>query len=167
MRKYPSLLLCIGLIWAEEKNGDPSNLSFPGGYMSISYEFDIKKRIKGYQFSMGFAIPSIGIPGQGPYLFPGLSLGKRYVLQQDKSYHYSDLQLNFLGYGGLWGGAGGGISFHKGKKLKRRKFFIGYLMGGLVREYNRSDKAHILKNNSFKGYHLGLAFPLIGNHFYP
>ena len=95
MIRYITLLLLIGLAWGQEtqysRSGDPSELSQPGGYIGISYEFDTKKKIKGYQISIGFAVPSIGNPGQGPYLFPGVAFGKKHSSKEDKSYTYSDL----------------------------------------------------------------------------
>ena len=71
--------------WPDERTGDPSEHPLPGGYIGISFEFDTKKKIKGYQVSIGFAVPSIGNPGQGPYLFPGIALGKRYLSKENKS----------------------------------------------------------------------------------
>jgi|TARA_B100000959_G_scaffold204148_1_gene213870 hypothetical protein len=170
IKRITPILLLFGLVYGQEtqssRTGDPSELSQPGGYIGISYEFDIKKKIKGYQISIGFAVPSIGNPGQGPYLFPGVAFGKRHSSKENKSYTYSDLQMTYSGYGGFWGGAGYGIAFMDGKKLKRNKFFGGWLLAGFTKE-NIQKPVSDLKNNRFAGFHLGLALPIIGYHFHP
>jgi hypothetical protein len=170
IKRITPILLLFGLVYGQEtqssRTGDPSELSQPGGYIGISYEFDIKKKIKGYQISIGFAVPSIGNPGQGPYLFPGVAFGKRHSSKENKSYTYSDLQMTYLGYGGFWGGAGYGIAFMDGKKLKRNKFFGGWLLAGFTKENIQKPESD-LKNNTFSGFHLGLALPIIGYHFHP
>ena len=168
MKHFLPLLILTGLLFGQETSvhGDPSELSQPGGYIGISYEFDKKKKIKGYQISIGFAVPSIGNPGQGPYLFPGVAFGKKHSSKEDKSYTYSDLQIAYFGYGGFWGGAGYGIAFMDGKKLKRSKYFGGYLLAGYTKENIKMPESG-WQNNTFAGYHLGLALPIIGYHFYP
>jgi hypothetical protein len=167
MNRYITLLLFIVLVWGNNNQDGPNAGFFPGGYIGTSYEFNFKNKIRGLQISFGVALPSIGNPGLGPYLFPGLALGTRSMLKKKKSYHYSDIQINYLGYGGLWGGAGVGIAFMNGKKLNRRKIFGGYLMAGLVKEKIQSDEKSNTEGNNFFGYHLGLAIPLIGSHLYP
>jgi hypothetical protein len=166
INRITPILLLFGLVCGQETQhtGDPSELSQPGGYIGISYAFDIKKKIKGYQISIGFAVPSIGNPGQGPYLFPGVAFGKRHSSKENKSYTYSDLQITYLGYGGFWGGAGYGIAFMDGKKLKRSKFFGGYLMAGFTKENIQRPESD-WQNNTFA--YLGLALPIIGYHFHP
>jgi hypothetical protein len=168
MKHFLALLILTGLLFGQETqysvSGAVSELSQTGGYIGISYAFDIKKKIKGYQISIGFAVPSIGNPGQGPYLFPGVAFGKRHSSKENKSYTYSDLQITYLGYGGFWGGAGYGIAFMDGKKLKRSKFFGGYLMAGFTKENIQRPESD-WQNNTFA--HLGLALPIIGYHFHP
>ena len=170
MKRLWLILLLISFIWGQGTQtnhvGDPSKLPQPGGYIGISFEFDTKKKINGYQISIGFAVPSIGNPGQGPYLFPGFAFGKRHSSKEDKSYTYSDLQIAYLGYGGFWGGAGYGIAFMDGKKLKRRKLFGGYLLAGYTKENIKMPESG-WQNNTFAGYHLGLVLPIIGYHFHP
>ena len=170
MKHFLALSILTGLLFGQETqysvSGAVSELSQPGGYIGISYAFDIKKKIKGYQISIGFAVPSIGNPGQGPYLFPGVAFGKRHSSKENKSYTYSDLQITYLGYGGFWGGAGYGIAFMDGKKLKRSKYFGGYLLAGYTKENIKMPESG-WQNNTFAGYHLGLALPIIGYHFYP
>ena len=43
-------LFLISFIWGQEaqyqRDGDPKDLSFPGGYAGISYEFDLKSKEK-------------------------------------------------------------------------------------------------------------------------
>ena len=67
INRITPILLLFGLVCGQEPQysvtGDTSELSQPGGYIGISYAFDIKKKIKGYQISIGFAVPSIGNPG--------------------------------------------------------------------------------------------------------
>ena len=48
MKRLPPLLILTGLLFGQETSvhGDPSELSQPGGYIGISYEFDKKKKIK-------------------------------------------------------------------------------------------------------------------------
>ncbi len=158
MTRFLQLLIFTGLLFGQETSvhGDPSKLSQPGGYIEI----------KGYQISIGFAVPSIGNPGLGPYLFPGVAFGKKYSSKEDRSYTYSDLQITYFGYGGFWGGAGYGIAFMDGKKLKRSKYFGGYLLAGYTKEEIKIHESGS-QNNTFAGYHLGLALPIIGYHFHP
>ncbi|MDP6878794.1 MAG: hypothetical protein QGI18_09355 [Candidatus Marinimicrobia bacterium] len=168
MKRFLLLFLLTLLLYGQEASvqGDPSELSQPGGYIGISYEFDKKNTIKGYQIAIGFAVPSIGNPGQGPYLFPGFAFGKKYSSKENKSYTYNDLQITYFGYGGFWSGAGYGIAFIDGKKLKRSKYYGGFLLAGYYKE--NIDIAELdSQNNTFSGYHLGLALPIIGNHFHP
>ena len=51
LNRFLPLLMLTGLLLGQETSvqGDPSELSQPGGYIGISYEFDTKKKIKGYQ----------------------------------------------------------------------------------------------------------------------
>ena len=168
MKRLWLILFVISFIWGQgtqyERSGDPSELPLPGGYIGISFVFDTKKKIKGYQISIGFAVPSIGNPSQGPYLFPGIASGKRYLSKENKSYTYIDAQVVLSA--GIWGGAGYGIAFMDGKKLKRRKLFGGYLLAGYTKE-NIIMPESGWQNNTFAGYHLGLGLPIIGYHFYP
>ena len=76
------------------------------------------------------------------------------------------MQIAYFGYGGFWGGAGYGIAFMDGKKLKRSKYFGGYLLAGYTKENIKMPESG-WQNNTFAGYHLGLALPIIGYHFYP
>ena len=168
MKRLWLKLFVISFIWGQgtqyERSGDPSELQLPGGYIGISFEFDTKKKIKGYQVSIGFAVPSIGNPGQGPYLFPGIALGNRYLSKENKSYTYIDAQVVLSA--GIWGGVGYGIAFVDGQKQLRRKLFGGFLVGGFVNENIKTPELG-WQNNSFKAYHLGLGLPLIGYHFHP
>ncbi|MDP7028514.1 MAG: hypothetical protein QF380_08950, partial [Candidatus Marinimicrobia bacterium] len=59
-----------------------------------------------------------------------------------------------------------GIAYIDGKKLKRRKYFGGYLLAGYYKE-NIDIPELDLQNNTFSGYHVGLPIPIIGNHFHP
>ena len=147
------------------RSGDPKDSSFPGGYISIAYQFDLKSKQRGYQVGFGLAVPGIGDSGNGPFIFPGVVFGKRYLLDQDKSYLYKDIQIVTM-IGGIWGGAGYGSAYIDGKKHNRSKYSLGWLLGGYVKESTRKSEL-MWQKNTFKGYHLGLAMPLVGNHFYP
>ena len=76
--------------------------------MGLSYEFDLKSKEKGYQLSLGIALPSVGEPGIGPYIFPGVAIGKRY-LKNKQSYIYTDFQIVGMA-SGLWTGIGYGTA---------------------------------------------------------
>ena len=145
------------------KSGDPKDSSWPGGYIGLGFEFDLKTKQRGYQLSFGVAVPDLGEPGMGPFIFPGIAIGKKYLLNEKKSYTYIDMQI--VAIAGLWGGAGYGIAFKDGKTALRRKFFAGWIAGYV----NESTQVPDLKwvKGTFKGYHLGLGLPLIGGHFYP
>ena len=134
-----------------------------GGYLGLSYEFDLKSKEKGYQLSLGVALPSVGEPGMGPYIFPGVALGKRY-LKNKQSYIYTDIQIVGMA-SGLWTGVGYGTAKINEKRIKRRKWFLGWLAGGYVSETVRAPSLE--KQSSFSGLHLGFVFPLIGDHFQP
>ena len=147
------------------QSGDPNQRSWPGGYVSIAYEFDLKSKQRGYQISLGVAVPGIGESGNGPFIFPGIVFGKRYLLNENKSYSYNDFQIVAM-IGGVWGGAAYGSAYIDGGKKKRSKYFLGWLLGGYINESTQTSDLEWQKS-TFKGYHLGFAFPLIGNHFYP
>jgi len=147
-----------------ETSGDPSDNPLPGGYIGISYEFDIKNKKRGYQVSLGFAMPQIGNPGQGPYLFPGIAIGNRYLPKVKKSHFYFDMQIIF--FAGIWGGVGYGKAFINGEKRSRRKIFGGYLPIGYVMENLKLSEGS-WESNTFNAWHLGLPLPLIGYHFHP
>lgn len=142
-----------------------ASLLSQGGYISIAYEFDLKSNQKGYQVSIGAALPFIGESGNGPFVFPGIVFGQRYSSVNNKSYSYTDYQIVTMAQG-IWFGGGYGSGKMDGKKHKRRKHFIGWLPGGYVNESTQTANSDWQKG-TFKGYHFGLAFPLIGNHFQP
>ncbi len=156
----------ISSSWSQEnyeRSGDPKDSSFPGGYVSISYEFDLKSKEKGYQISFGVALPGIGESGNGPFVFPGVAFGKR-RLQNNQSYTYTDFQVVGMA-GGFWGGGGYGFAKINGKEIKRSKRFLGWLVGGYVSE--TVENPDLGNQSAFSGLHLGFAFPLIGGHFHP
>ena len=160
--------LIISFIWGQEthydRSGDPNDLSFPGGYIGISYQIDLKSKQKGYQISFGIAVPGVGKSGNGPYFIPGIALGRRHLAKENKSYTYIDSQMVFSS--GVWGGVGFGIAFVDGKRHLRTKQFGGFLVGGFVNE-NIDTSDLDWEDYAFKAYHLGFAFPIIGNHLYP
>ena len=156
----------ISSIWSQEnyeRSDDPKDSSFPGGYVSISYEFDLKSKEKGYQISFGVALPGIGESGNGPFVFPGVAFGKR-RLQNNQSYTYTDFQVVGM-VGGFWGGGGYGSAKINGREIKRSKRFLGWLVGGYVSE--TSENFELGTQSAFSGLHLGFALPLVGGHFQP
>jgi hypothetical protein len=134
---------------------------FPGGYLGISASFG-KNRTTGLQGSVGIAVPSVGEPARGPYLFPGIAVGKRRSSADQKEYVYTDLQITYL-HSGIWGGAGVGRLFSEEGNRLRSKIYGGYLMGGYSTEYLMGADME----NLFHGIHLGVAVPMIGSHLYP
>ena len=140
--------------------------SFPGGYLGISASFG-KNRTAGLQGSVGIAVPSVGEPAMGPYLFPGIAVGKRRSWADQKEYVYTDLQITYVHSGawggGAWGGAGVGRLFSEEGNRLRSKIYGGYLMGGYSTEYLMGADME----NLFHGIHLGVALPMIGSHLYP
>lgn len=134
---------------------------FPGGYLGISASFG-KNRTVGLQGSVGIAVPSVGKPGLGPWLFPGIAVGKRRSWADQKEYVYTDLQITY-NHSGIWGGVGVGRLFSEEGNRLRSKIYGGFLMGGYSTEYLMGADME----NLFHGIHLGMALPLIGSHFYP
>jgi hypothetical protein len=134
---------------------------FPGGYLGISASFG-KNRTVGLQGSVGIAVPSVGKPGLGPWLFPGIAVGKRRSWADQKEYVYTDLQITY-NHSGIWGGVGVGRLFSEEGNRLRSKIYGGYLMGGYSTEYLMGADME----NLFHGIHLGVAVPMIGSHLYP
>ena len=134
---------------------------FPGGYLGLSTSFG-KNKTTGIQWSLGIAVPLVGEPAMGPYLFPGIAMGKRRSFVNQKSYFYTDLQITY-NYSGIWGGTGIGYLFSEEGNRIRSKFYGGYLLGGYSTEYLMGTGMESL----FHGIYLGVAAPVIGNHFYP
>jgi len=156
-----SLLSTIGL-FAGVAADNPEDSEFPGGYIGfgIHYGFD---RTIGVQVSLGVAVPSVGEPGVGPYLFPALAFGLRKSPQHKTSYRYIDLQVTY--FTGFWGGLGIGQAFSSNGNYFRYKWYGGYLIAGATYEAFISNNQK--KITPFKGVYLGLPLPLIGSHLYP
>jgi len=134
--------------------------SSPGGYVGLGIQYGTNKTI-GLQVSYGIALPSVGEPGVGPYLFPGIAVGRRYSLNDKKRYSYSDLQILYMN--GFWVGSGFGLMYKSGQLVPRAKVFAGYLIGGYTHDIVISSKPERL----FKGWHLGIALPVLGSHIQP
>ena len=129
---------------------------FPGGYIGAGISLGTNKAI-GFQISLAFAASS------QPYVFPGISCGYRYSKNQSqKHYYYSDIQFTMNAFG-VWGGIGHGISLLEGVKYKRTKGYLGYLVGGYIRDYTYNDK----EKQVYNGGHLGLALPILGTNLRP
>ena len=150
-----TLLLIIGFVIARDHS------SFPGGYIGISLNYGSQQTI-GLQISASIVEKSIGKPSLGPYLLPGIVAGLRHSKKNDLSYFYTDAQLLYSA-GSVWLGLAQGIAFHEGRKVCRSKLFAGFLtFGGMV------EKMPLLKNKTYyKGFHFGVALPIIGTHLYP
>ena len=160
MKKYVIILVIILQIFLMAESEHPSSSNFPGGYLGFSINYDTQQTI-GYQLSLGIVIPTVGEAAMGPYLFPGIVGGVRY-LKNKKKYLYNDLQLLYHN-GGIWGGVAKGIAFYDKTIINRDKLFGGYLMFGAIIEKMPLNK----EEQYYKALHFGLAMPLIGNHFYP
>ena len=145
---------------------------FPGGYIGLSVNYGTQNTI-GFQVSIGTVMRSIGEPGMGPYLMPGIAGGMRYSISEKRKYYYADTQILFQA-SGFWAGVGKGITLKDGEKFKRSKLFGGFLSFGGIREQmkysNKFNPNTGEKNNKrtfYNGFHCGIAIPLIGSHFYP
>ena len=137
--------------------------ALPGGYFGLSFLFDFKSKEKGLQFSTGLALPYVGEPSLGPYVFPGVTLGLRHT--NNKSfYNYIDIQI--VVFNAVWAGAGLGLAFKEGNRYIRKKYFMGFLPIGYVKESTRNKDSSSAMND-FSAIYLGGAIPLIGSHFKP
>ena len=135
---------------------------YPGGYIGFGVHFGTDKTV-GAQMSYGVAVSSVGDPGVGPYLFPGIAFGFRKSFSLGLSYYYSDLQLTY--FNGAWAGVGVGKSFSDSGGSLRAKIYGGFFMACLTYE----TPLRVVKDEipTFVGGYLGLAYPLIGNHLMP
>ena len=135
----------------------------PGGYVGLSFLLDFKSKEKGLQFSTGLALPFIGEPSLGPYAFPGVALGLRHI--KNKSF-YSYIDIQIVASNAVWAGAGLGLAFKEGNRYIRKKYFMGFLPIGYVKESTRNkDSSSVM--NDFRAIYLGGAIPIIGSHFKP
>lgn len=135
----------------------------PGGYVGLSFLLDFKNKEKGLQFSIGLALPFIGEPSLGPYAFPGVALGLRYI--KNKSF-YSYIDIQIVASNIVWTGAGLGLAFKEGDRYIRKKYFLGYLPTGYVQESTRKKNSSFAMSD-FKAIYLGGAIPIIGSYFKP
>lgn len=151
-------LVTVGLLmgWTH------SHAEGPGGYIGFGLHFGTDKTV-GAQVSYGVALTSVGEPGVGPYLFPGVAMGTRYSFLHKTSYSYSDLQLTY--FNGAWAGIGFGPTFSKLGTSLKGKVYGGFLAAGLC--YEKSIMLEKDVNITFLGGYLGLAVPLIGSHLMP
>ena len=153
--------LTAGLSQAAFAATGPPDGIFPGGYIGLGASFG-RYGTRGFQISVGMAVPSVGFPAIGPYLFPGLAVGWRRSSREPESYRYADLQVVYLDRG-AWVGGGLGRVFIDDRSYWRTKIFAGYLVAGYTHEHIFSPGL----NRLFSGLHLGLALPLPGSHLYP
>ena len=154
-------LLIISYSFAE----NPSESSFPGGYVSIGFQIGkTKDKSRFIDIQVSPSIVLIGpykhdLPG---YLFFGSSVGKRF--SKGNSFMYFDMNLNF------WNtlltlGTGRGIILDKGKKYSRNKYWGGL---GFIPLILCTDN-YFIDENQYKqiGIMGILPFPVFGNNFYP
>ena len=144
---------------------NPSESSFPGGYVSIGFQIGkTKDKSRFIDIQVSPSIVLIGpykhdLPG---YLFFGSSVGKRF--SKGNSFMYFDMNLNF------WNtlltlGTGRGILLDKGKKYSRNKYWGGL---GFIPLILCTDN-YFIDENQYKqiGIMGILPFPVFGNNFYP
>ena len=154
-------LLIISYSFAE----NPSESSFPGGYVSIGFQIGkTKDKSRFIDIQVSPSIVLIGpykhdLPG---YLFFGSSVGKRF--SKSNSFMYFDMNFNF------WNtlltlGTGRGILLDKGKKYSRNKYWGGL---GFIPLILCTDN-YFIDENQYKqiGIMGILPFPVFGNNFYP
>tara|TARA_B100000678_G_C17793394_1_gene335822 strand:- start:24 stop:518 length:495 start_codon:yes stop_codon:yes gene_type:complete len=154
-------LLIISYSFAE----NPSESSFPGGYVSIGFQIGkTKDKSRFIDIQVSPSIVLIGpykhdLPG---YVFFGSSVGKRF--SKGNSFMYFDMNLNF------WNtlltlGTGRGILLDKGKKYSRNKYWGGL---GFIPLILCTDN-YFIDENQYKqiGIMGILPFPVFGNNFYP
>ena len=154
-------LLIISYSFAE----NPSESSFPGGYVNIGFQIGkTKDKSRFIDIQVSPSIVLIGpykhdLPG---YVFFGSSVGKRF--SKGNSFMYFDMNLNF------WNtlltlGTGRGILLDKGKKYSRNKYWGGL---GFIPLILCTDN-YFIDENQYKqiGIMGILPFPVFGNNFYP
>jgi len=154
-------LLIISYSFAE----NPSESSFPGGYVSLGLQIGKTKDKSRYiDIQISPSIVLIGpykhdLPG---YLFFGCSVGKRF--SKGNSSMYFDMNFNF------WNtlltlGTGRGILLDKGNKYSRNKYWGGL---GFIPLILCTDN-YFIDENQYKqiGIMGILPFPVFGNNFYP
>ena len=154
-------LLIISYSFAE----NPSESSFPGGYVSLGLQIGKTKDKSRYiDIQISPSIVLIGpykhdLPG---YLFFGSSVGKRF--SKGNSSMYFDMNFNFWNVL-LTLGAGRGILLDKGNKYSRNKYWGGL---GFIPLILCTDN-YFIDENQYKqiGIMGILPFPVFGNNFYP
>ena len=154
-------LLIISYSFAE----NPSEGSFPGGYVSIGFQIGkTKDKSRFIDIQVSPSIVLIGpykhdLPG---YLFFGSSVGKRF--SKGNSFMYFDMNFNFWNVL-LTLGAGRGILLDKGNKYSRNKYWGGL---GFIPLILCTDN-YFIDENQYKqiGIMGILPFPVFGNNFYP
>ena len=144
---------------------NPSESSFPGGYVSLGLQIGKTKDKSRYiDIQISPSIVLIGpykhdLPG---YLFFGSSVGKRF--SKGNSSMYFDMNFNFWNVL-LTLGAGRGILLDKGNKYSRNKYWGGL---GFIPLILCTDN-YFIDENQYKqiGIMGILPFPVFGNNFYP
>ena len=89
-------------------------------------------------------------------------MGLRHTNNKD-FYSYIDTQI--VASNAVWAGAGLGLAFKEGNQYIRKKYFMGFLPIGYVKESTRNkDSSSVM--NDFRAIYLGGAISIIG-HFKP
>ena len=169
MKKLLPLLILMSLVSAQEvdpyytRSGDPTELSFPGGY--ISFGFQLGKNSSGQRFSDFQVTGAMVIPifGEVPvYPFIGFTFGSRNY-KNDTNQTYVDMQISVWSF--VTAGIGTGYLITNGSVQKRQKWWggVSFIPIILTRDKVYLDNEHILS----RGGMLVLLLPKFGNSFYP
>ena len=156
------LLLSIITVIEGQNECRPCNSSFPGGYVTISYQIgknSNEQRFRDLQISFAVVIPHGELP---VFPFLGLTYGSRKMKDGTKQ-RYGDLQLNLVSI--VAGGFGIGVISSGGSMHKRKKSWVGILPLPVILT---KDSFFIEGERlSSKGIMLSFPMPIFGFAFFP
>ena len=156
------LLLSIITVIEGQNECRPCNSSFPGGYISISYQIgknSNEQRFRDLQVSFAVVIPHGELP---VFPFLGLTYGSRKMKDGTKQ-RYGDLQLNLVSI--VAGGFGIGVISSGGSMHKRKKSWAGILpLPVILTKDSFSIEGERLTS---KGIMLSYPMPIFGFAFVP
>lgn len=161
IRKIVLFLSIITVIEGQNKCR-PCNSSFPGGYVTISYQIgenSNEQRFRDLQVSFAVVVPHGELP---VFPFLGLTYGSRKTTDGTKQ-RYGDLQLNLVSI--IAGGFGIGLISSGGSLHKRKKSWAGIfpLPVILTKDSFSIDGTKL----SSKGIMLSYPMPIFGFAFFP
>ena len=161
-------LLAVNVGFSQINPENPSESRFPGGYITLGIQFGSPIDTEGgivtsLQTTVGVVVPWIGKSGLGPYLFPGVTFGRRKTYPAKTISSYVDFQLTY--FVGFWGGVGIGRVYSDAHQYIRVKAYGGFLLGGVT--YDRPLRPVGQDYPSYLSFNLGLAYPFFGYHFMP